>query len=533
MSVSRIGIIGAGVAGLACAIDLAAAGLEVQLFERAASPGGKLRAVEVDGLAIDAGPTVFTLRDVFEGLFADAGARLERHLQLRPATLLARHVWSSAAGRAHLAGDAPFSGAGGAGVGTSRAAILDLYADRERSADAIGVFAGAREAQGFRRFCADARRVHRILDETFMRRSRPSLLGLCARVDSLASLWDIRPFVSLWRALGGYFRDPRLRQLFGRYATYCGSSPMLAPATLMLVADVEQSGVWYVEGGMRRLAEALAALARERGARLHLSTGIERIVTHRGRVAALRTVQGEDVPVDAVVCNADTQALASGCFGREVAHAVAAIPRARRSLSALTLNLCARTAGLELAHHTVFFSDDYRAEFRDVLEHRRLSRNPTIYVCAQDRADTQLTRPGRERLLCLVNAPADGDERFNDPQELDACQESIWATLEAHGLRLERGAVVRTTPADFHRMFPATGGALYGPASHGWQASFKRPGSRSRVPGLYLAGGSAHPGPGVPMAALSGRLAAAAILADCASTVRYPTAATSGGISTP
>jgi len=529
LTAPRVAIVGAGIAGLAAAIDLARNGCAVIVYERAAAAGGKMRSVRVAGVDIDAGPTVFTLRRVFDELFADAGDDLDRHLKLQPASLLARHAWSADE-------------------------QLDLFADLSRSADAIARFAGAREAHGFLRFAAHARRIYQTLDASFMRASRPSPLTLMRRIGvaGLPDLWNIKPFDTLWQAVGQYFADPRLRQLFGRYATYCGSSPFSAPATLMLVAHVEQAGVWYVEGGMRRLVEQLVALAVRQGVQIRCGSEVREIHVDRGRVCAIELAD-ERVAVDAVVCNADNNALATGLLGRGVAHAVHATAPSARSLSAVTWNLLARTGGFPLAHHSVFFSADYRAEFTDIFQHRRLPSAATVYVCAQDRHDDALSTAspaassqaassaaassaaGRvERLFCLINAPAIGDTHEYNRAEIESCTHRVFQSLATYGLRVERSedSIQVTHPADFHRLFPATGGALYGPASHGWRASFTRAGSRSAIPGLYLAGGSTHPGPGVPMAATSGRLAAASIMTDYASIVRCRPAGISGGTST-
>jgi 1-hydroxycarotenoid 3,4-desaturase len=507
----RIAVIGAGVAGLTAAIELAHAGFEVTVFERAANAGGKMRQVDIGGRTMDAGPTVFTLRDVFDQLFEDVGDCFDKRVKLTRAGVLARHAWSA----------------------DER---LDLHAGVERSAEAIGEFAGRREAEGFLRFAAQAKRTYTTLDAAFMRASRPSLPALVRRIAAAraANLLDIQPFRTLWQSAGRYFRDERLRQLFGRYATYCGSSPFKAPATLMLIAHVEQAGVWYVEGGMHRLAEQLAALARRQGAVFRHGCEIAQIHLRNGRVAAVQTAAGERIAVDAVTCNADNGALAAGLFGAAARRAVRPAPPSARSLSAVTLNLLAHTEGFELAHHSVFFSRDYRGEFDDIFHHRRLPRTPTIYVCAQDRHDAAPSRLSSERLFCLVNAPADGDTHRFETTEINACATHVFETLARFGLIVNaEPGMLTTTPSDFDRLFPGTGGALYGPASHGWMASFKRAGSRSAVPGLYLAGGSTHPGPGVPMAALSGRLAAASIVADYASMIGYRTVAMPGGMSTP
>jgi 1-hydroxycarotenoid 3,4-desaturase len=509
----NVAIVGAGIGGLSSALMLATHGAAVTVFERAAVPGGKMREVRVGGALVDSGPTVFTLRPVFEEIFAEAGADFAGRVAARPAGVLARHAWDA---EAHL----------------------DLFADRERSAAAIGEFAGAGEARRYLAFCAAARKTYETLERTFIHAQRPTPLSLVQRTASAGplGLLSIRPFATMWTALGSHFRDARLRQLFGRYATYCGSSPYLAPATLMLVAHVEQEGVWLLDDGMHRLAEALRELAIECGVRFRFQTAVTEIEVANRRATAVLDAHGERHPCDAVVCNADPAALAAGRLGQRARAALPRLGRAERSLSALTWSLEAVADGFPLLHHNVFFSRDYRREFDDIFRDRRLPGEPTVYVCAQDRGRPHETpRTGaRERLFCLVNAPAVGDTHPFATEEVEQCASRTFTLLERCGLRVSRepGRTVVTTPRDFERMFPATGGALYGQASHGWRASFSRPGARTRIPGLYLAGGGTHPGPGVPMAAVSGRLAAACVLRDLASTARSYPAATRGGTST-
>ncbi len=513
MTAGRVVIVGAGIGGLAAALELTGRGADVLLLERAAAPGGKMREVRAGPARLDAGPTVFTMRWVFEELFEAAGARLADHLALRPATILARHAWTAEA-------------------------RLDLFADVARSAEAIGAFAGAAEARGFLSFCARARRTYEALEGPFIRAARPSPVSLAqaAGLRGMARLWEASPFQTFWKALGDHFSDPRLRQLFGRYATYCGSSPFLAPATLMLVAHVEQDGVWLVEGGMHRVAQTLAALATRRGASIRYGTAVDRIDVEAGRVTGVRLADGERIVAAAVVVNADVAAVSAGLFGRSVAGAVSPVAARQRSLSAVTWGLHAQARNFPLSRHNVFFSDDYPAEFDAILNQQRLPTSPTVYVCAQDRgADGEaFAADGPERLLCLVNAPAAGDTHPPSPSEIDACATATFDHLRRCGLELETNpdATVVTTPENFAAMFPGTGGALYGQASHGWRASFSRPGARTNIPGLFMAGGSTHPGPGVPMAALSGRLAASAVLESLASTGRSRGVAMSGGMST-
>ena len=508
----RIVVVGAGMGGLVSALLLACRGLDVTLVESAPEPGGKIRRILLGDARLDAGPTVFTMRWVFDQILAEAGSSVDELLHLKPLSVLARHAWRGSDQR------------------------LDLLADVNQSAEEIGRFSGAEEARRYLAFCAEARAVYEQLEAPALRSARPSVAGMIRDLGpgGLKTLAALGPFATLWRRLGKHFRDPRLRQLFGRYATYCGGSPWQAPATLMLIAHVEQSGVWALEGGMHALAQALSGLAAQRGVRQRYGQRCEQILVDQGRVTGVRLESGEVLGADAVVFNGDTNALAQGLLGPQVESAVASTPRHARSLSAVTWAVHARTSGFPLVRHNVFFDDDYAREFDDIFSARQLPSRGTVYVCAQDRDDRATGPAGRERLLCLVNAPADGDRRPFDAPEIDPCLNRSLALMQNCGLKMEDSPrMVATTPADFERLFPATGGALYGQATHGWMTLFRRPGSTSALPGLFLAGGSVHPGPGVPMAALSGQLAAGAVMAHLDSTSRSRLGATSGGISTP
>ncbi|MEN0000467.1 MAG: 1-hydroxycarotenoid 3,4-desaturase CrtD [Pseudomonadota bacterium] len=498
---NRVVVIGAGMAGLSAAIKLASNGFSVTVIEKEKAVGGKARHVMVDGVAVDGGPTVLTMKWAFDRLFTCVGARLEEYVSLKRADVLARHFWTDGAS-------------------------LDLFADIDMSAEAIRDFSDRDNAAGYRRFCADSRAIYETLKETYIAAQRPNALNLVQRIGTrnFPQMLQLRPLGSLWRALGSYFTDPRLRQLFGRYATYCGSSPYLCPATLMLVAHVEQDGVWIPEGGMHGVALALRRVAEEQGVRFITGQMVARLRTESGAVSGVVLDDGTSLSCDASVFNGDLSALAQGDMGLDPSETgLSPTPPNKRSLSALVWSGLVPAGQLPLAHHTVCFGDAYRDEFDAVFRRRAVPDHPTTYICAQDRDCDGVLLPeakarGQERLLILVNAPARGDtdpDRFSDVEK-DKCLNAMIEQVNRCGLPLTAGSLTAqlASPKEFDRLFPGTGGALYGRANHGPLASFQRPGARTKMQGLYLAGGSVHPGPGVPMAVISGQLAADCLVQD-------------------
>lgn len=485
----KVVVIGSGIGGLTSALLLAHAGSEVTVLERAAVPGGKLAGAEIGGSLFDVGPTVFTMRWVFEEIFALIGESLADAITLDPLDILARHAWCDGA-------------------------RMDLHADIHQSCEAIATLAGRAEGQRFLAFCTHAKRIYETLAPSFIRAPEPSLVRLVG--DLLprrpGDLWAIAPFKNLWNMLGTYFHDPRLQQLFGRYATYCGGSPWRSPATLMLVAHVERSGVWSVRGGMREIARAMTSRLESRGATLRCNAHVQEIIVSGGKAIGVVLASGEILKADAVIANCDVSAIASGALGSAAARAagIGEVTAKKRSLSAMTFALNAPTSGFPLHRHNVFFSPDYAQEFAQLSEARRIPDVPTVYLCAQDRTDNEIAAGTPERLLCIVNAPANGDTHTMDDREIKRHTDATFTVLKRCGLSIDpsQSPTLISAQNQFAERFPGTGGALYGRAPHGSMSSFQRPGVRSKLPGLFLAGGSAHPGPGVAMSALSGHMAA-------------------------
>ena len=484
-------IIGGGIGGLSAAIRLAVAEQRVILFEQNSAVGGKMGEIRVDGFRWDTGPSVITMRHVLEDLFAAAGRRLEDYLTLIPVEPLTRYFYPD---------------------GT----VLDATRDLSRMAEQIARL-DERDVEGYLAYLAYAARLHRITGPVFIY-DRPPTPRSLLRV----SPGDTR-HVDAWRsmdaAIRGFVRSPHLRQLLGRFATYVGASPYRAPATLNVIAHVELTGgVWYPRGGIYAIARALERLARECGVEIHTGCGVEQIIVQQGVVQGVKLASGQTVPARAVIANVDVATVYE-----HLLPATAALRASRRRLanaetscSGFILLLGVDGLHPQLAHHNIFFSSDYPREFDDIFRRGQPPDDPTLYVAITSKTDAEDAPAGSENWFVLVNAPALGPA-FDWRSRAAAYRDQVLARLADRGLDVRQR--IRSermlTPLDLETLTGARRGALYGLSSNNPLAAFRRPHNRARdVRGLYFAGGTTHPGGGVPMVTLSGAAAAHLLLDD-------------------
>jgi len=489
---SHVAIVGAGIGGIGAAVRLAAAGHRVTLLEKNALPGGKMNLIEAEGFRFDTGPSLITLPGVLVDTFRAAGRRIEDYLTLRPLDPICRFRFADGS-------------------------QLDVSPNLPRLVTEVGNLA-PQEVTNLFRFMAHARALFERAGPVFLLRERPRLRDFISRraVDALR----IDAHKSLHRAVRHFFKDPRLVQLFDRYATYSGSSPFRAPGTLAIIPYIELAGGgWYIEGGLYRLVEALMQVASELG--VHFAPECEvaevlaepRIGWRGARVSGVRLRGGGTVMADNVVVNADPMyaytALVPEQFRNE--RLLRRMDSLEPSSSGFVLLLGVKGDYDSLAHHNIFFSANYREEFDAIFERGEPADAPTIYVAATSRSDPTQAPPGHSNLFVLVNAPALNIEADWRSWQ-GAYRDNILSRLEAAGLDGLRERIVYEhviTPLDFGEKYHAWRGSIYGLSSNSRRTAFLRP--PNRAPGLsnlYFVGGSVHPGGGIPLVLLSARLVA-------------------------
>lgn len=493
-----VAIIGAGIGGLAAAAQLARRGLRVRVYERNPLVGGKMNRVEANGYQFDTGPSLITMPQALGRHFAKCGRRLEDYLTLTPLEPLCRYFWPDGA-------------------------MLDASSDMTTMQTALAALDPA-AASAYPRFIAHARNIYRRTAPTFIFGSLEPGDLLRALLRAPLDPLRIDPFRTMHQAVSSFFPDPRVQQLFDRYATYNGSSPYQAPATLVVIPYVEYKfGGWYPQGGVYQIARAMAALAEEMGAEICVNSEVAEIIVTQGRAGGLQLTDGSHVTARAVLSNVDvlhsySTLIPPGAKRRYDARRLASI---EPSCSGFVMLLGIRRLFPQLAHHNIFFSRDYRAEFTALFERKLPADEPTIYLAATSKSDPTQAPPGCENIFVLVNAPYLSKETAGDwwNEHKQAYRNLILARLHEFGIDLTSDVTYEQiiTPADLEASYGAWRGAIYGLSSNARMAAFLRPPIRARdIKRLYFAGGSTHPGGGVPLVTLSGQLAARLIAADLA-----------------
>jgi len=491
---NRVVVIGSGLGGLAAACTLAARGYAVTLCEKNPWVGGKAAVIDEQGFRFDMGPTILTIPRVLKRIWAEAGRDLATALDLVPLDPQWRSFFVD---------------------GTT----LDLRSDVREMQATLDEFApGSGAGAGYARFMDLSRRLHRLSDEFFFWRSVGGMRDMLnvrqsLSVGFLKELIGMRPGHSVAGTVRSFVPDERAAQMLDHYTQYVGSCPEQSPAVLCGIAHMQShDGVWYPRGGTGAVPQALASLAVDLGVEIRTKTPIRRIIVESGRVRGVETAAGETIRAGAVVSNSDSVRTHRELLEGPTRQRFLGRRRYEPACSGVVLYLGLDKRYEQLIHHNFVFSRDPHEEFAAIYGRGEPAPDPTCYVCAPAVTEPEVAIPGGEALYVLVHTPY-LRPHHDWTKMLPGYRDTIIRKLvETAGMKdLERHIVFERalTPQDINDRYHVLDGAIYGLASHGKYLGAFKPANRSPdVEGLYMAGGSAHPGPGMPMVMMSGWIAA-------------------------
>jgi len=497
-------VIGGGLAGLAAATELAGRGVQVTLVERNQHLGGKMNVLTEKGFTFDMGPTILTMPNVVRGIIQRTGRNVSDYLDLVRLDPQWRCMYED---------------------GT----VIDLLEKPEEMAAAMDrQFPGAGAGAGWKSFVEYSRRMFRLSGKVFFFKDLGGVMDLMRKPPTsepglLKDVFAMRMHSTVGGTIDKHIHEPHLKQLAEHFLQYVGSSPFLSPAILTLIAAAQvDDGCWYAMGGTRMVARAMERILREERAEIITGTGVQRLLTDGKRVTGVELEDGRTLTADVVVSNCDVQRTYRDLDGSQEG-----IAEQRRiggdytpACSGVVLYLGLDRQYDHLLHHDFLFSKDSHEEFDDIYRQGIPARDPTVYLCVPSRTDPTQAPAGGEALYALIHTPyLRPGQRWEGPGGMmEAYRGTVIEKLKRFGMPdLEQHIVVERhlTPQGIERWYNAEGGAIYGLASHGKLKGGFKPRNRSRLyRNLYLAGGSANPGPGVPMVLMSGVTAADAVCED-------------------
>lgn len=497
---SSVVVIGGGLGGLAAACTLAARGHKVTLLDKNAWVGGKAAVLNLGGYRFDMGPTILLMPSVLRRIFAEAGRSLESALDLVRLDPQWRCFFPDQS-------------------------VLDLAEKPETMAANLRTFSPQTGADTqYVRMLEKSRRMSGVSNRYFFWKSIGSLRDTfdAKNTFQLSVLRDLRD-MKIGSTLGGTVRslidDHRVAQMVDHFTQYVGSAPALSPAVLLGIAAMQvDEGVWYPRGGTRAVPEALAALAVDLKVDIKINTMVRQMVVEAGRVRAVKLQNGQEIPADAVVCNSDVVRAHKELLPQATDTRFSRRRSYEPACSGVVLYLGLREAYPHLAHHNFVFSENPEAEFHDIYKQGQPAADPTCYLAATSRSDPTTAPPGGEALYILVHTPwlrAGQDWSKMLPGYRDVILKKLETCAGMPDIRSRIVCESALTPEDIRDRYHVWQGAIYGLASHGRLTGAFKPANRHPdIRGLYMAGGSVHPGPGMPMALMSGWIAADALDQD-------------------
>ena len=489
---ASVAVIGSGIAGLSAAIRLSLQGRKVVVFEKNTYTGGKITAFEKQGFRFDMGPSLFTMPQLVEELFELAGKTPKDYFQYHTHDEVCRYFW--------LDGK-----------------CLTLYPSVDRNVEAITTVFGKESGRRVRKYFDDARKKFELTAPFFLESSlHKAKTFLSPRVLKVVS--EI-PRLGLFSTLDyqnkRYFKEPKLVQLFNRYATYNGSSPYQTPGIMQMISHLEHGmGTHFPVGGMHAISQSLTKLAQELGVQFELSSMVEHILVEENKVQGVM-VNGTERMFDLVVCNSDIKHAYHELLPKQVRRPKKTLAQ-EPSSSALIFYWGIGQTFPEMDLHNIIFSEDYKEEFNHICSNGPFWKDPTIYIHISNRLEVDDAPKGKDSWFVMVNVPYDQGQDWEDI--VRKVRRKLIERISSV-LGKDIASLIETeeilTPTQIQQRTSSVGGALYGTSSNERMAAFLRHSNKSSsVKGLYFCGGSAHPGGGVPLCILSGKIAAEWIKED-------------------
>ncbi|SDP87682.1 phytoene desaturase [Mucilaginibacter sp. OK268] len=484
MPVKKVLIIGAGIAGIATAIRLAVKGYQVDVFEANNYPGGKLYEFEQNGFRFDAGPSLFTMPQYVDELFTLAGKNPSDYFNYQKLDVVCRYFYED---------------------GTT----LNAYADQEKFAAEANQQTGE-PADSIKKHLKNSANIYGITNHVFLEQSLHRLKTYL-HGDTVRSVFrfpQIDAFRSMHEANQSLFKDKRLTQFYDRYATYNGSNPYAAPATLNVIPHLEQHyGAYFPEGGMYSIMSSLVKLAESLGVVFHYNSLVEDIILEKQSAKAIK-VKGELIPADIIVSNMDIWFTYHKLLKQHPHLFPKKVLRQERSSSALIFYWGISKQFAQLNLHNIFFSKDYKAEFDHIWQQKDIYHDPTVYLNISSKYKADDAPPDCENWFTMINVPANTGQDWNSL--ISTARQNILAKLSRIlGENISNLIISESIldPRDIESKTSSYQGSLYGTSSNNQFAAFSRHANRSSaIKNLYFCGGSVHPGGGIPLCLLSAKI---------------------------
>lgn len=475
-------IIGAGIAGIAAAIRLAQKGYQVEVYEANHYPGGKLSGFSLGAYRFDAGPSLFTMPHFVDELFEICNENPRDYFNYKKKSIACQYFWED---------------------NTRLTAFSDPKKFAQEVEDKLQVAPPILQA-----YLDKAKTKYDLTSKLFLHQSLHQFKTYWSK-DTLRALQNIRKMEigkSLDRVNSEQLKEPHLVQFFNRFATYNGSSPYKTPGIMTLVQHLESHyGTYFPKGGMVEISQSLYALAKRQGVLFHFGQKVEKILLQNKKAVGVRT-NGKEISADLVVANMDIyptykKLLSEIKMPRNVR-------KEERSSSAVIFYWGIEKQFEEMDLHNIFFSSQYKEEFKALFEDKKMYKDPTIYVNITAKEENKDAPKGTENWFVMINAPADYGQDWT--QEVKLLRRRVIEKLNRM-LGSDLSDLIKEetvmSPPEIQAKTQSHMGALYGASSNNKMAAFLRhPNFKSSIDQLYFCGGSVHPGGGIPLCLLSAKI---------------------------